>query len=79
MDGFCLVVPLSSIEMGTRPNDYFLVLSLPPSTPSYQRAAVAAAEEARKLLFTSYGGDARTVTCARKVCKILPIDRSDCQ
>eukprot|EP00956_Cyclotella_meneghiniana_P045786 scaffold384543_cov169-Cyclotella_meneghiniana.AAC.2 len=53
--------------MGTRPNDYFSVLSLPPSTPAYQRAAVAAAEEDRKILITSYGGDARMVTCHKEI------------
>ncbi|KAL3795905.1 hypothetical protein HJC23_002176 [Cyclotella cryptica] len=51
---FCLSVPLSSIEVGTRPNDFFSVVALPKS---------GSGEEDRKVLATSYGGEARVVLC----------------
>jgi hypothetical protein len=53
---FCLSVPLSSIEVGTRPNDFFSVLSLPLSNSQRDN-------EEQKILATSYGGEARVVAC----------------
>jgi hypothetical protein len=53
---FCLSVPLSSIEVGTRPNDFFSVLSLPSSNSQRDN-------EKQNVLATSYGGEARIITC----------------
>ena len=52
---FCLSVALSSIEVGTRPNDFFSVVSLssPPSSNSKER----------KIITTSYGGESQIIRC----------------
>ena len=52
---FCLSVPLSSIEVGTRPNDFFSVVSLPSPTNSNSKE--------RKILTTSYGGESQIIRC----------------
>ena len=53
----CIAVPLTAIEVGTRPNDYF-TLSPVPSALKYSGGAGK-----KTLLATSYGGEARLVSC----------------
>lgn len=51
---FCIAVPLTSIEVGTRPNDFFSLSALPCPSGSART---------RSILATSYGGEARLVSC----------------
>ena len=51
----CVAVPLTTIEVGTRPNDYF---SLSP-LPSFMKHGGGK----KTMLATSYGGEARLVYC----------------
>jgi len=51
---FCIAVPLTSIEVGTRPNDFFSLSALPCPSKSVRT---------RSILATSYGGEARLVSC----------------
>ncbi|KAL7467639.1 hypothetical protein ACHAXS_007880 [Conticribra weissflogii] len=51
---FCIAVPLSSIEVGTRPNDFFSLSVLPSPSKSVG---------IRSILASSYGGEARVVSC----------------
>jgi len=50
---FCIAVPLTSIEVGTRPNDFFALSSLPSPNNVMNRNLVA----------TSYAGEARLISC----------------
>ena len=54
---FCMAVPIASIEVGTRPNDFFTLSAL----PSPKRSAWGGG--GRKVVATSYGGEARLVLC----------------
>eukprot|EP00985_Skeletonema_marinoi_P004573 scaffold1984_cov113-Skeletonema_marinoi.AAC.2 len=51
----CIAVPLTTIEVGTRPNDYFSLSPL-PSLLKYGGGK-------KTMLATSYGGEARLVCC----------------
>jgi len=55
---FCVAVPLASIEVGTRPNDFFTLSSLHPSPAEENHAIV----RSRNVVATSYGGEARLVS-----------------
>ena len=48
----CVAVPLSSVEVGTRPNDYFSLISL----------GCGAGTDGRTVVAASYGGEARLVS-----------------
>ena len=51
----CIAVPLTTIEVGTRPNDYFSLSPLP--------SLLKNGGNLKTMLATSYGGEARLVCC----------------
>jgi hypothetical protein len=51
----CIAVPLTTIEVGTRPNDYFSLSPLP--------SLLKHGGGKKTMLATSYGGEARFVSC----------------
>jgi len=52
----CVAVPLTSIEVGTRPNDFFSLTSLPCPTRNTNSS------RDRTIVATSYGGEARLLS-----------------
>ena len=64
----CVAVALTSIEVGTRPNDFFTLSPLPPlPPPSSSTGAASAASPStasggrRTVVATSYGGESRLI------------------
>ncbi|KAL7543620.1 hypothetical protein ACHAXR_012918, partial [Thalassiosira sp. AJA248-18] len=69
---FCIAVPLASIEVGTRPNDFFTLCTLPsPSSLPYNNNKYnnammgnvgGGSNNSRNIVATSYGGESRLLT-----------------
>ena len=59
---FCVAVPLTSIEVGTRPNDYAMLSSLSLLLPNNNNNNNTKNNSSRNIVATSYGGEARIIT-----------------
>ncbi|KAL7551985.1 hypothetical protein ACHAWF_015197 [Thalassiosira exigua] len=55
----CVAVPFSSVEVGTRPNDFFVLSALPHPSPSDRRPISGGT---RDIVAASYGGEARLIS-----------------
>jgi len=57
----CIAIPMFTVEVGNRPNNFFALRAMPP-TPSPQQQSQ---HRFGKLVSVSYSGDARVVACTR--------------